>query len=248
MNDNERQRKMKAIAEEAVRLETAFGTPGPDGRNVMQRVRQAEPGIKAQAYDAPSISHSGGVVSDPTGQAIAGRPENAPSVAATTEREIDVRVSRVWNDLNWLAKVTDANGPLRLANEADRLALARQNTVPDPGCQSCARIDSPHVPGEPWFVDADPDNPKASLWPDRRGTTRLDDPMVLCEWCRKFLQGYWRLPTKKELVVHQQGRRPMLGVNEEKDIARRKQERMSVKDTSVGGLGATIDAPEREAS
>lgn len=163
------------------------------GSNVIGRIRQAQSGTQAQRFDA---QRSGPTVPDPTFVAAARGVDPA-------SRDL-VKLDRVMRRLAALAEeawdIVDRYPPPRSATEADRLALARENARPEPGCESCARIEGERG-GPRW----EPVHPKLA-GPSDVGW-RLPEPMLLCSWCYDRVIQWGRLPSAGELQGHHRGQR-----------------------------------------
>jgi hypothetical protein len=216
VNDAGRRKTLERIAREAEALALAVGeVHEATGTTVIDRIRQAAPGLRAAVFDAPRRS---GGVSDPAGRAaVDARPDPTVNVLA----EFDDLMRTVANSLDRARRIVDGHGPPRRPNAADRLAVARDNQRVEPGCESCSRI--PAEPGgrEPWWQEVDPRIPLGTRAVSRTPATswvpvpRLDHPMRLCPWCYRFLCDRWRLPTIKELEARRAGKPVMMPANEE---------------------------------
>lgn len=162
-----------------------------DGLTPLERLRSLQGHLRAASYDGAVVSSS--AVADPT---AAMRPD----VAARDVRKLDRALEGIEVYLRDAEAVLDTYGPARKANELDRLALARLNIAPMPGCNNCARINDSK--GVPRWEPADSRNPE----PTTAGG-KLDEAQVLCSWCRNRLDLWGRLPSERELERHHRGDR-----------------------------------------
>lgn len=159
----------------------------------LRRLQDAQPGLRAASYDDDLVS--GNSVSDPTGNS-AGHAD--PTVSNL--HDFDVELEKARKALDAAAVVLRNYGPPRRANEADRLALQRANTKPEPCCENHATITEPH--GDlPLLVPS---------WKGRNPSDvggRLPKPMLLCRWCVDFVISQGVLPSKEQLEARRDGRR-----------------------------------------
>ena len=166
-----------------------------DQHTSLERLVAALPGIKAAAYDGDQRGPGG--PSDPTGRAV-----GQVDVPTRDLARFDFLVNQAAQALTEANVILAGYGPARAANDADRLALTKANTRPEPGCESCARTEA--AEGVPRWVPVDS---------RRKGPTtvggRLPEPMELCSWCADKV-GLWnRLPTVEEVeLYHERGRVP----------------------------------------
>lgn len=197
MNDPDLIARLEADATEIDLLANAMRIVDSwDGKTRLQRMRDGQQGHPAAArYDgdpsAPQVQVMGQgddgwrpMISDPTGEAAIRRDR-----AAQARRELDKAVTRLHQAIEReafkIAGILNGYGPPRAASIADRAALQRANIKPDPGCTSCARLESSKgvKRWEPVFRN------------DR------------CRWCSDWVRTVGRLPTKKELQAHHDGKR-----------------------------------------
>lgn len=224
MNDTDRISTLIDLARSTVRIAHQAGLVSHlDGLTPLDRMRLRRPGLKATRYDSDRVGGFG--VSDPTSStALQQRRSDDPEHLEELDRlirEIRQRNDRIFTLLAGYSEP-------RRANDADRLALARENTRPDPGCDSCARIESDNILGEPWFVDVDPDHAEPTACPSRSdGVDRLGEPMHLCRWCYDFVGSWWRLPYESELSRRQRGERLRIAADEPKKAEARRQARIA---------------------
>lgn len=178
------------------RLAGHVDRPGGAPSN-LDRLLGAQPGLRGTRYD--SDPGHGSQISDPTGTA-AGRPDQPAHDLHNVDRDL----ATVMRALDRIDRTLANYDPPRAANEADRLALARANTRPDPHCEHCATIQEPHG-DTPWLVP--PDH-------RRKGPTsvagRLDPPMTLCAWCADFVGRQNTLPSTDQLEARRDGRRVLV--------------------------------------
>jgi hypothetical protein len=257
VNDAARVHKLKDIARQAAALAMALGEVHPaSGTTVLDRIRQAEPGLRAAAFDG--ARRSGGV-SDPTGRQAADggtTPDRARGVLA----ELDGLIASMFDGADRVAQIVAANGPPRRPNDADRLALERDNRRGIPGCESCARVAAKDDPKDRYYVEADPRFTSGTQVVARGegreygitgGVPRLDRPWILCTGCYGFVRDRWRLPTVKELEAERDGTRRDLRVpvDEEKQIRTRRLARVAehareLAEARAGtGADSTITGP-----
>lgn len=179
------------LAEAIVDLKAAAAMIGAGN---LARLYEAQRGPKAAAYDGMPRSRNNG----------SGDIGTSNDRAAADLTLHDQLVERLGRDASQLRRLYAAYDPPRHANEADRLALARENRPPGPTCQHCATIKEPFGDG-PYRVDADH---------RRKGPTtvagRLPEPLVLCAWCADFTAAHDRLPSARQLEQHRDGRRVMV--------------------------------------
>lgn len=189
LSDRKRVRQAADVADTLARVADRLVEPA-----TVEQMRQADPGPTAMRFDRPIVASSG--TSDPTSRAALGPHDRLAGQLATFDRLL-VRITTVANQMELMLLGHQAP---RHANDGDRLALQRENTRPEPGCENCARTEV--AKGRARWEPPDP---------RRSGPTtvggRLVEPMVLCSWCVDKT-GIWdRLPTEKELQLHHDGRK-----------------------------------------
>jgi hypothetical protein len=188
----------------------------------LTRLWDAQPGLRAAVSDGDGVSGSG--IGDPTGQQAAfgkGDDDDGRSDPATHSMDLFEQHLRAAFKYLDLAGVELGNwGPPRTATEADRLALARSNSKPDPRCEHCATVESNNgTTGGHW---SDVDSRRCRSGPtemvDRStGQPRLRKALFLCTWCADWTEVKGSLPPKAALEAHRDGRRVM-----ERDITPRR--------------------------
>jgi hypothetical protein len=156
------------------------------GTGNLTRLVDSQPGLSANHGDG-----SGGAISDPTGNAV-----ERPDQPAHDLRNLDGHLIAALRALDKSRVVLSNYGPPRPAGEADRLALARENTRPEPMCAECATISEPHSD----LPFSKPPDPRRVGPTDVGG--RLPAPLVLCAWHVNFVEANGRLPTSRELAVY----------------------------------------------
>jgi hypothetical protein len=185
MNDRQRIRLAQAVANRtdllARTLDTTVG-----GSTVLGRMRDCQGPLRAKTYEATptSMRHDG----------TAGGIDQATHDEANLDaalRHASVAIGKAW-------EIIARYPPPHRANEADLLALGKLNARPDPGCESCARIESP-AGGPRW------EPPRAGQANATFVGGRLDRPMLLCEWCYQCVRRWGRLPSGTELERHHRG-------------------------------------------
>jgi hypothetical protein len=192
MNDRRRIERVRRAAgrlgEFAARLDSTVGDS-----TLLGRMRDAQGGTQAQRFDA---QRSGPTVPDPTAAA-------ALRGADPATRDL-VRLDRICNRLVALIEeawdIADRYPPPRSATETDRLALERENSRGEDGCQNCSRIEGERG-GPRW-------SPVHSgiTWPTDVGG-RLAEPMLLCRWCYGRVAEWGRVPSPSELQRHHRGQK-----------------------------------------
>lgn len=192
VNDAARRRSALTSAERLMSIAVEMAERDVSDRlTPLERLRTHQGTLRAASYDGarPQVS----TPSDPTG--------SMPSDAASRDlRKLDRALEGIELHLRQIEAVLDAYGPARVANELDRLALARLNVQPVAGCGNCARVEGAN--GGPRWEPADTRNPH----PTTAGGA-LAEPMVLCSWCRNRLDLWGRLPSERELERHHRGDR-----------------------------------------
>ena len=188
MNDRQRIRLTQAVATRAELMAKALDVV-KDGDTVIGRIRDAQGGIRARAYDGggSTMRH------DATFAGAMGVDQ-----AVADERHLDSSLKAAAIAMNKAWEIIGRYPPPHRATEADLLALGRNNGHCEPGCDSCARTISP-AGGPRW----EPPRPGAAH-PTFVGG-RLDEPKLLCEWCYSCVRRWGRLPSVNELERHHRG-------------------------------------------
>lgn len=184
MTDADRNRRLR----ETTRLLIACVRRLP---GALARMHKVEGSLRSTRTDG---SRAGGLA-DPTGAAAL-----VIDGASRDLRSLDRLLGQLYRAAVDLHGVLVSYPDAHQAGEADRLALARANIVPDPGCANCARLEGPD--GRPRWEPAD----LRVSGPTTAGGV-LAEPMVLCSWCRNRLDLWGRLPSEAELTRHHQGQR-----------------------------------------
>jgi hypothetical protein len=209
LSDRRRQHLLDDALQSLIRSTVALAAV-EDGSTVMDRIRQAQAGPATQRYDTPRVGGhvtvldeadwSMPAVSDPTGEAAVRRfePLGATGRVHAHQAELDHLVGTLANAARRIEVIVAGYGPPRHSNEADRLALARQNGRSEPGCESCARTEVAR--GVPRWVPIDSRLIGAT---DVGG--RLEHPQLLCVWCHDKVERWGRLPTPDEIDAHHSG-------------------------------------------
>lgn len=174
-----------------------------DGKTVIDRMREAQGGMRAQRTDLPRPA--GTPMSDPT--AANGTARRA-DVALGHERELDRMLEAVLASSRRIIEILQAYPPARVPSTTERLRLADGNRKVAVGCESCSKINGSN--GSPRFEEI---HPKLTGPTDVRG--RLAKPLLLCRWCYDAVEQWGRLPTNMELERHHRGER----VSWPKDVA-----------------------------
>lgn len=211
--DRSRQRLADQAADDLARVAVELSRVEA-GQMFGDRLRAAQAGPRAASWDTNGHarrreSDEGAVedygpppVSDPTGEAVANAMAEHRAVdrAVALEREFDRTLRAVHAGAGRLIGILAAFPPAHPAGEADRLALARQNERPEPGCTSCARLDVAKGVARWEPIDS------RLVGPTSAGG-RLAEEMLLCVWCHDKVRLWDRLPTVDELAAHHEGRR-----------------------------------------
>jgi hypothetical protein len=176
-----------------------------ENTTVLGRMRDAQGGIRAKAFD----TNGGGHRHDATFSQV-----NQSDPAVKDEADLGRLVRLVAQSTTDLWDIVGRYPPPHLPNDADRLALGRTNAKPDPGCESCAR--TTNIAGAPRWVP-----PRSDLANPTSCNGRLEIPMWLCDWCYGCVVKWERIPSVKETERHHRGERvpwPM-------DVAKPKEKR-----------------------
>jgi hypothetical protein len=165
------------------------------GTTLLGRMRDAQGGTQAQRFDA---QRSAPTVADPTfAAAMRGVDPAGRDIEA-----LDAIVKRLAGLVDEAWSIVDRYPAPRSATASDRLALARENSRADDGCQNCSRI-----AGERGGPRWSPVHSKLRHATDVGG--RLAEPMLLCRWCYDRVVQWGRLPSPAELQkYHRDGRVP----------------------------------------
>lgn len=194
MNDRQRIERMRRCTTRLMVLTAKFDAIEAD-TTVLGRMRDAQAGTQAQRFDA---QRSGPAVPDPTFVAAARGIDPASRDILELDRlgnQLVALIESLWD-------IVDRYPPPRSATAADRLALGRENSRGENGCQNCARIEGERG-GPRWS----PVHPKLHDATDVGG--RLAAPMLLCRWCYDRVGQWGRLPSPSELQrYHRTGRVP----------------------------------------
>lgn len=170
-----------ALSEATVRL--AAGVRHAVATGALRRLGEQRPG---PGSGASGNGHAGPAYSDPTATAaLAGHRD----VAGAHRAEIERQLVRAVAALRQAADVC-ARYPVPMPAPG----------VPEPGCESCARLRGP-AGGHRW----EPPDRRLSGPTDAGG--RLPEKHYLCAWCHDKARAWGRLPTGAELEAHHAGRR-----------------------------------------
>ena len=121
--------------------------------------------------------------SDPTGQAA-----TSSDPAARDLRDLRRLGSAILRDTDRMVTILAGYGP-RSARADERMA----STNGDPGCQSCGRVPSPHVPDQPAYAPV-------------HGRTRVgEERFDLCQWCKRWVAEHGTLPPRDAVTAHHRG-------------------------------------------
>lgn len=190
MNDRQLIQLAKAAGDRLKLLARALDTTA-EGITVMGRMRDAQGGIRAKAFDAPNGTHR----HDATFAQV-----NQTDPAVKDEADLVRLVRLVSTSTQALWEIVGRYPPAHLPNDADRLALGRTNAKPDPGCESCVRTTG--VAGAPRW-----EPPRSDLANPTTCGGRLETAMWLCDWCYGCVAKWGRIPTLKEVERHHRGER-----------------------------------------
>lgn len=191
MNDAQRVALVRRAAERAALLGRALAVRGPDGNTALGRMRDAQPGLRARSYEPRSHT----MRHDATFAAV-----DRADPAVADERHFDDALRTAAQGLQRAWEIIAHYPPARSANDADRLALRRDNAPAEPFCENCARI-----PAERGGARREPPHPK--LTGPTTVSARLDEARWLCSWCYERTRAWGRVPSIAELTRHHQGRR-----------------------------------------
>jgi hypothetical protein len=188
VNDRQRIRLAEAIRTRTALLAQVLNTV-VDGTTVMGRMRDMQGGLRAKSFDGPG----GSMRHDAT---FAGTV--ALDQAVLDERDLDKALKAASVEVTKAWEILARYPPAHRATDSDLLALGRANRRQDPGCESCARTTSP-AGGKRW------EPPRAGQAQPTFVGGRLDEPMLLCEWCYQCVRRWGRLPSGGELERHHRG-------------------------------------------
>lgn len=166
----------------------------------LQRIDEARAGLAASRFEA--VTRSG--PSDPTGSFAL----RSTDVAARHLTELGTALNATADALARALAVVALYPPPHVADADDRAALARINGR-EPCCENCAQLVLEN--GQRRWEPIDAAMAEASTVGDV-----LDEPMLLCQWCRKRTAAWGRLPNNDELARHHRGER----VNWPDDVVR----------------------------
>lgn len=187
MNDRQRIRLAKVIGVRAELLAKALDTV-TDNSTVMARMRDAQGGIRARAFDGATKT----MRHDSTFAGI-GKDQ-----AVVDERNLDAALTAAAKATNHAWEIIGRYPPPHRATDADRLALGRNKASDEPGCEQCALTTSP-AGGPRW------EPPRSGQSQPTFVGGRLENPMLLCEWCYSCVRRWGRLPSTTELDKHHRG-------------------------------------------
>ena len=188
MNDRQRIRVASVVAQRADLMAKALDAV-VDNTTVMARMRDAQGGIRARAFDGgtKTMRH------DATFAGVMGRDQ-----ALYDERNLDDALKAAAQAINKAWEIVARYPPAHRATDADRLALGRVKASDEPGCESCARTTSP-AGGPRW------EPPRSGQSAPTFVGGRLEEPKLLCEWCYSCVRRWGRLPSVPELEKHHRG-------------------------------------------
>jgi hypothetical protein len=188
MNDRQRLRLAQAVATRADGMARALDCVTA-GTTVMGRIRDAQGGIRAKAWD----TNGGSARHDAT---FAGAMMGDQAVH--DEHALDAALKAAAVALGKAWEIVGRYPPPHRATDADLLALGRANGSAEPCCQSCSRIVSP-AGGPRW------EPPRPGMAQPTFVGGRLEEPKLLCEWCYQCVRRWGRLPSVTELERHHRG-------------------------------------------
>jgi hypothetical protein len=188
MNDRQRIRLAQAVALRADGMAKALDTTTA-GTTVIGRIRDAQGGIRAKAWDTSGGTHR----HDATFNGALNGDQ-----AVYDERNLDDALRHAAQSLNKAWEIIGRYPPPHRATDADRLALGRVSAADEPGCQSCTRTTSP-AGGPRW------EPPRPGMAAPTFVGGRLTEPKLLCEWCYQCVRRWGRLPSVNELERHHRG-------------------------------------------
>lgn len=188
MNDRQRIRLAQAVATRTDLAARALDAI-TNGSTVMGRMRDAQGGLRAKSFEAPSATQR----HDATFSAVIGGDQ-----AVRDERDIDRHLKAAAVAIGAVWEIIGRYPPAHRATDADLLALGRVNARPEPGCENCARIPSP-AGGPRW------EPPRPGMAHPTTVGERLDEPKMLCDWCYTCVRRWGRLPSENELERHHRG-------------------------------------------
>lgn len=188
VNDRQRIRLAKVIATRVDLMAKALDAV-TDNTTVMGRIRDAQGGLRARNYDGntKTMRH------DATFAGVL-----AVDQAVHDERHLDEALKAAAVATNKAWEIICRYPPPHRATDADRLALGRSKASDEPGCESCARTTSP-AGGPRW------EPPRSGQAQPTFVGGRLEDPMLLCEWCYSCVRRWGRLPSVTEVEKHHRG-------------------------------------------
>lgn len=194
-SDGQRRRHLAELFADLREVAAHLADPAHGGTGNLRRLHAAQAGLRAGGGSGRPTG-----VSDPTGQAGTTNADPAGRDLGT----LDQLLGRLGLDAAQAHRLLDQYGPARTANDADRLALARENRPPGPVCEHCATVKEPHG-DRPFQCEADHrrDGPT-----DVAG--RLPEKRRLCAWCVEFVARTGQLPTGRQLEAHRDGRRVLV--------------------------------------
>ena len=188
MNDRQRIRLAATLAQRADLLARALDAV-TDKTTVMGRMRDAQGGLRAKNFEATG----GSMRHDATFAGIM-----ADDQAVRDEHNLDAAIKAGVVAIGKAWEIVMRYPPPHRATDQDRADLGRVKADDDPGCESCARTQSP-AGGPRW------EPPRAGQANPTFVGDRLEKPMLLCEWCYQCVRRWGRVPTPDELEAHHRG-------------------------------------------